>query len=72
MTKISTDSPYYDWAKEIMDIARVPQSCVTMRIAELLEANLPGWLDALDHCDGCTNPCEDCDQKMPSEPRWVP
>ena len=72
MTKISTDSPYYKWASELIAHAKVNKSMTSLRVAELLEANLPDWLDALAYCDGCTTPCEDCDQKMPSEPRWTP
>lgn len=68
MTKIKTDSPYYEWAAELMEIARTPQSCVTMRIAEKLEENLPDWLDALKWCDDCEerHDCDDCDR----EPRY--
>ena len=67
MVKITTDSPYYKWASEIMSVARVPQSCVTMRIAELLEANVGDWIDAIDWCDDCDQRCtDDCDR----EPRY--
>ena len=76
--KIKTDSPYYSWASEIMNIARVPQSCVTMRIAELLKANLGGWLDKLDWCSDCDpndmGMCDSCERIDPSdyEPDYGP
>ena len=57
MTKISTDSPYYEWASELMEIARTPQSCVTMRIAEKLAENLGDWIDAVKWCDECEEKC---------------
>ena len=65
MTKIKTDSPYYKWASEIVAHVRVHKSFTSMRVAELLEANLPDWLEALDYCDDCEeiHNCETCDRE---------
>ena len=76
--RIKTDSPYYKWANELMEIARTPQSCVDMRIAEKLKENLQHWLDQLDWCSDCdpseAGLCDSCERIDPSdyEPDYGP
>ena len=66
MTKITTDSPYYKWASEIVECVKNNYSFTTMRLAEKLEDELPDFLDKVGWCNSCEEKNEDSDRE-PSE-----
>ena len=65
MTEIKTDSPYYKWASEIVAHVRVNKSFTSMRVVELLKANLGDWIDAVEWCDDCEeiHNCDTCERE---------
>jgi len=65
MTKITTDSPYYKWASEIVECVKTNYSFTTMRLAKKLEDELPDFLDKVGWCDDCdeVHNCETCDRE---------
>ena len=51
--KISTDSAYYQWASEIVQIMKANPSFTTMRVAEKLKADLEDSFVAENFCGDC-------------------
>ncbi len=50
---VKTDSSYYQWASEIVEVVRANSSFTTMRVAEKLKADLEGSFVAENFCCDC-------------------
>ena len=50
--KLDVDSPYYEWASEILELVRTNHSFITMRVAEKLKSDL-GDIVKAGFCSDC-------------------
>lgn len=57
---VKTDSPYYQLAADILAVAKARPSMTSMRVAEMLKAQLPDFVTQ--------NFCGDCDECKEPEP----
>lgn len=51
--RITTDSPYYKYASELIQVVRANPSMTSRRLAEYLEETIGDFIDFIDWCSDC-------------------